>query len=297
MVQLDKIKLQEILYDYPNCSDTSLYKIICSTIENEGKIYDDDSACRLNIDYYGIYYHHKNYLAYYNSVKYNNFYDNLKKLFDKISKLKEDYNLDMLEVSTKYATGFIMVCSDFMCKKCYKTIYNNKLVTFLGEIIEQDEHNKIMNQLKGDNIKQLVSMMKLGMKFLAVYFDELFDKFCVLLIDFSEIELGCDIHYSKRNDYCLLYTECDECVYYYIKLLPYLNELDKMVINIGNRDNFNMAKNNDMKGFLCHICKDNNLYELLHFITSDEKFSIPIESIVSNVMKGNKIKNARSIVQ
>jgi len=282
-----------------------LYKIISSIIENGGKIYDD-YACRLNIDYYGTHYYHKNYLNYYwyknNEHIPDNIYDMLRILFDKICKLIENDNLDILEGPKEYATNFIIACSDFLCAECFNEKYGHvqQPKKFLNKTIEEVLYYKTMDQLRGDNIKELTSMMESGRKFLTIYRDRVTGKrYYVRLIDFSKIDVGCKKYHLPHYDNNLLYTECDKCSYYYIKLLPYLNELDEIEIDICKISEYNIYYQSDEKGiiFLYHICEDNNLYHLLHFITNSSKkeFSIPIESIVSNVIKGNKTKNARSV--
>jgi len=84
-MELDKTKLQEILYDYPNCTSSNLYKIIYSIIDEENKI--NNNACILRIKNCHIYYYHINYLTHYmHDYDYDkDIYGALRQLFEKIN--------------------------------------------------------------------------------------------------------------------------------------------------------------------------------------------------------------------
>jgi len=294
---IDFEKLKEILYEYESCKDSNLYKIVSGGIENNKINYD--GAYILNISNHISYFHRNHFVCY---VRENDrdFYDLLKKLFKKISN-----NLDILEWPQQYATNFMNVCSDILCSKCFFEKYDNRLIQvptqFFNKTIEENEYNKKMDQLQGDSIKKLVSMMKPGQKVLTIRTGE--ENYCdnlyLHLGDFSQVKFGCNLFHCSKKDLVILYTECDKCAYYYIKLLPYLNEVNEVnevTIWLDDMNSYNIHCNSDMRhvDFLTHICKNDNLYKLLEFMNEEKsKFSMPIESIVASII-GNKTKNART---
>ena len=200
--------------------------------------------------------------------------------------------------------NFSIELNNIFCSKCFD---NSELsYKLFKNRIEDEIFDDILNILEEDNMVKLFDVIKNGYKLLAI--DKTrnnYDPNNLCLIELQD-HIICKkdvlVRYYAPN-YHFLYLKCRKCFYYYMKLLPYLEELQNFKITLESLL-CNVSQNFVFRlefisydNFTFHICKKNHLYELLTFISKVVEFSVPIEDIVMNVTtKSTGCKNAYSVI-
>jgi len=233
-----------------------------------------------------------------------NIYDALDKLFKIVSYMKIKEILYKLEGDKILYLNDDYYIEDIMCPRCVESVCNfgDELYDFYGGKVGSKYIHSIAKHL-GTSFDEVEIFFRDRRKllYLITYWDTptlYYSKSCLGRLGRDDY---CD-HYRER----VLYVDCLECFRVYKKILDLFDKFEiaefeiKLKLNrinlADNDDDGNINISDNDNSFIQHMCKSNNLNNLLNIINTQVEFPISVDEAGNIVRrKENKIiKNAKS---